>query len=260
MSAPRPLFNTMKLRLWLRRLSVSAPQMTVRRQLPWPLRLAIVCIVLGGVGAIAFGGYDFGRSLSGLAPVVTRNQFASLQEELVRLRSERDQYSTTVNSAESQLNIERSAQRQLAAQVKALEAENIKLKEDLTFFESLLPTDKNGSGVSIRSLKADMAGANQLRYRLLVMQGGKAERDFNGSAQLAVTVLQAGKSVIINFPDGANGDAAARSRFQLAFRHYQRLEGILTVPEGAVLQSVQARILEQGQVRAQQTTIVERNS
>ena len=49
--------------------------------------------------------------------------------------------------------IERAAHKQLAAQVKALEAENARLKEDLAFFDSLLPAGTGSEGISIRRLE-----------------------------------------------------------------------------------------------------------
>ncbi len=195
--------------------------------------------------------YGLGRSITGFNPSAIEEQLAVFQEQAEKLRGERDQLSTTVNAAESQLNIERSAQKQLVMQVKALESENIRLKEDLAFFESLLPADTGSQGVSIRRLKADIVAPNQLRYRLLIMQGGKGGHDFVGNLQLAVTVLQGGKSAMIVFPDGKASDA---DKFKLGFKHYQRVEGVLILPEGALMKAVQARILDRGQIRAQQSS------
>lgn len=239
----------MKLKLWLRRHSISAPKMTIKTDLPWPLRIAFIGIVLGLAAATAMWTYDMGRSFAkfGLAP--SKAQMEELQEKIDALTSERDDFSSKVNAAESQLNIERSVQRQFAAQVKILESENAKLKEDLAFFESLLPAD-TGSGISIRRLKAEIIAPNQLRYRLLVMQGAKGGRDFVGDLQLVVTVVEAGKSAMIVFPQGNAGET---NKLKLSFRHYQRLEGILILPDGVLVKTIQAQVLEKGQIRAQQS-------
>jgi hypothetical protein len=225
--------------------------MTIKTDLPWPLRIAFIGVVLGLGGAVAMWTYDLGRNITGFNPGAINQQLAVLKEQVDRLSSERDQFSTTVNAAESQLNIERSAQKQLAEQVKVLEAENTKLTEDLTFFESLLPA-ATGQGIAIRRLKADLVAPNQLQYRLLVMQGGRGngKRDFAGNLQFAVTVVQEGKSVMMIFPSGNSGDM---DKFKLGFKHYQRAEGVLTLPDGASVKTVQARILENGQIRAQQS-------
>lgn len=218
--------------------------------MPWPLRIIIIAIVLGLGGAIAMWVYDFGRGFTGLTADATKARLAEFQEQVAKLSAERDQFSTTVNAAESQLNIERSAQKQLATQVKTLESENTKLKEDLAFFESLLPADTGGQGVAIRRLKVDIVAPNQVRYRLLIMQGGKGDHDFVGNLQLAVTVVQGGKSAMMVFPEANSGEL---DKFKLGFKHYQRVEGVLTLPEGASMKMVQARVLEKGQIRAQQS-------
>src|SRR5690349_12303799 len=109
--------------------------MTIKTSLPWPLRVAFFGMALGLGGAVAMWAYDLGRSFTGFNPAATREQVASLQKQVEQLKAERDQFSGTVNATESQFNIERSAQKQLAKQVKVLETENIKLKEDLAFFE-----------------------------------------------------------------------------------------------------------------------------
>jgi len=218
--------------------------------MPWPIRIVFIAVVLGLGAAVSMWAYDLGRSITGFNPNATKEQLAHLKDRLERLAAERDRFSTTVNAAESQINIERSAKQQLVMQVKTLEAENIKLKEDLAFFESLLPADTGSQGVSIRRLKADLIAPNQLRYRLLIMQGGKGDREFTGVLQISVTVQQAGKNVMMVFPDGKAADA---DKFKLGFKHYQRLEGVLTLPDGVIVKTLQARVLDRGQIRAQQS-------
>jgi hypothetical protein len=224
--------------------------MAIRTQLPWPLRIVSFAVVIGLAGAIGMWVYDLGRGFTGFTADNTKLQILVLKDQIEKLSAERDQYSTTVNASESRLNIEKSVQTQLATQLKTLEVENAKLKEDLVFFESLLPATTGSQGISIRRLMAEAVNPNQLRYRLLVMQGGKGEHEFVGDLQLVVTVIQDGKSAMINFPDGKSGGA---EKFKLGFKYYQRVEGVLTLPQGVLIKAVQARILDKGQVRAQQS-------
>lgn len=249
MSHTTSSFNSMKFRLWRRRMSVSSPRMTIKSQLPWPMRL-LFAVVIGLAGAGAMWGYDMGLTFPAAHPENLRDQLSRYKDQVEKLNAQLDQYSATVNSAESQLNIERSAQKQLASQVRSLEAENSHLKEDLAFFESLLPNGTGALGVSIRRLKIDPVTPSQIHYRLLIMQGGKGDHEFVGNLQLIVTTLQGGKSAMMTFP---NGNPAEQDKYKLSFKHYQRIEGVLTLPEGAVAKLVQARVLEKGQIRAQQS-------
>ncbi|MES2932549.1 MAG: DUF6776 family protein [Pseudomonadota bacterium] len=222
--------------------------MTIKNHLPWPLRVLLIAVVLGLSGAIAMWTYDLGRSFTGFKPGATAEQLIAVQEQVREISAERDRFQTTVNAAESQLNIERSLQTQLNRQIKTLESENSKLKDDLSFFESLLPTNTGAEGLTIRRFKVEMTEPGQLRYRLLLMQGGKLTPDFTGNYQLILTLVQEGKSAMMTFPK-----SDATDKFKLSFKHYQRVEGVLALPEGATVKSVQIKVLERGAMRAQQS-------
>lgn len=249
MSLKKLFGPSLRLKLLLRRLSVASPKVSIKGQLPLPLRMLVMAVVLGLAGAIALGIYDLGRRLAGSRGVVSEEQLDNLRQKLAQVTAERDRFSGGVDAAESALQIERTAQEQLAAQVKTLIAENARLKEDLAFYDSLLP-NTTGQGLAIRRLKAEIIAPNQIRYRLLVMHGAGGNREFTGNLQLAVSVLREGKNAMIVFPDSKAPDL---DKYKLSFRHYQRLEGVLTLPDNVTMQSVQARILEKGQVRAQQS-------
>jgi len=231
-------------------MSISAPKMTIKRHLPWPLRAVFLAVVIGLGGAVAMWAYDLGRNFAGLNPTAMRDQVSSLSDQVKKLSAERERFSSSAMATESQLNIERSAQVQLGNQIKTLEAENAKLKEDLSFFQSLLPTNIGTQGITIQRLKAEIIEPNQVHYQLLAMQGEKGVREFVGNLQLSVTVLLDGKSVIVNFPEQNATDLA---RYKLSFKYYQRVEGVLTLPQGAIIKTIQARVLERGQMRAQQS-------
>ncbi|MBC8119182.1 MAG: hypothetical protein H7X75_06390 [Burkholderiaceae bacterium] len=197
-------------------------------------------------------------------------EVARAREEAKQAIAGRERSTALAVQLENQLQIDRATQQQVQAQLKALENENARLKEDLSFFESLLPTPANSKGVVIRSfrlqalndgpetgrepVRTTSGGPNQepqaLRYRLLVQQSGRPERDFVGLVSLTVSLQQGGRPWILQLPDATIPDAGPAP---LSFRHYQRVEGVFELPEGAVVRSVQVKIQANGEVRAQQT-------
>ena len=56
----------MRWKLLRRRLSVSAPRMTVRSHLPWPIRWAVAALALGFSAALALWAFEFGKGIAGL--------------------------------------------------------------------------------------------------------------------------------------------------------------------------------------------------
>jgi hypothetical protein len=232
----------MRWKLLRRRLSVSAPRMTVRRQLPWPLRWAIAALVLGFSAALALWAFEFGKDIAGLDRDA-KAELARLRDEVGQLRSDSDKARSVADTSGSLLKAERTTLERLAQQVRQLENENLSLKADLGFFERLLPT--NGSdGLTIRGLQADLKSPGQLRYQLLVMQGGKIAAEFAGHYDLT----------LIGTVDGHPWNLPAAGGAQtLRVRQYARVEGLVVLPLNAVVKTVQVRITDaSGAVRATQ--------
>ncbi|MDE2402116.1 MAG: hypothetical protein KGL90_10665 [Burkholderiales bacterium] len=227
----------MRWRLIRRRLSISATRMSVRSHLPWPLRWALAALVLGFSGALALWAFEFGRDIAGLnhgAPLATE-QLAQARQQLQDLRQERDRAQAQANSADSLIKAERVTQTRLAEQVKALEAENLALKDDLGFFERLLPAS-NSEGISVRGLQADLPAQGQLRFQVLVMQhGGRIQPEFKGRYELLLSGSYDGK------PWALPGPLISQP---LQFKQYRRVDGTAQYPINATVKQIQVRVLD----------------
>lgn len=224
-------------------------KMTIHHARPWYVNVVMVVLVLGLGGGLAAWTYDQGRSFA-LGLRFDPKKLEQMQAQIQQLTAERDQLQIAANTNESQQNIEKSVQKQLTEQVKALTAENLKLKDDLAFFETIVPASKVSEGIAVQGMKAELVAPNQLHYRVLVMQGGKSNNDFVGELQMTLTLVQTGKPVMMQFPDPKLGEVA---KLKLSFKHYQRLEGVITIPDGATVKAMQAKVLERGLQRAQQS-------
>ena len=132
----------MRFRLLRRRLTISAPRMSVRSAMPWPVRWAVAAIVLGFCAAIALWAFEFGRDIAGLENgsqgelLQLRAQAIALKAEVEAAREQRDQAQSIANTAGTLVAAEKASSEQVALQVKQLEAENRKLKDDLGFLRN----------------------------------------------------------------------------------------------------------------------------
>jgi hypothetical protein len=233
----------MRWKLLRRRLSVSAPRMIVRSHFPWPVRMALAALVLGFSAALALWAFELGKSIAGLDRDA-KEELAQLRVEVAELRGEREKATSTANTAESLLKTEKVAQEKLAEQIKLVEAENLALKNDLGFFQRLLPTS-GSEGLSIRSLQAETPLPGQLRFQLLVMQqGGKNVPEFQGRYEVTLAGLIDGRPWSMVQPGGAK---------PLQLKQYLRVEGIIDHPPQAVVKAVSVRVIDMnGAVRATQ--------
>ena len=218
--------------------------MIVRSHLPWPLRWAVAALMLGFSAALALWAFEVGKDISGLARGHDPQELARLREEVDLFRNERDKAQALGDAADSLLKSERVALERLAVQIKALEAENLALKDDLGFFEHLLPAGSDES-LTVRGLQADMPAPGQMRFQLIVMQGGRRSPEFKGRYELTLSGSIEGRPWTQATPGGARN---------LAFKHYRRVEGVIDVPPQAVIKAVQVRVTDaSGAVRAQQS-------
>ncbi len=225
--------------------------MTVKTHVAWYWRMLGVVVVLSCSLVLATWMYDAGRRFAGFDRSEVEQEMSQLRESVKKLTEESNALRAGVNASESKLQIERAAQMQLVKQVKALEDENGRLKEDLAFFENLMPGERKDNALSINRFRVEPdALPGEFRYRLLLLQGSTRAQPFQGSLQFLLTLQQDGKNAIITLPE----EGAAQT-YRINFRYFQRVEGTFRVAPGARVKTVQIRIFESGsaQVRASQS-------
>lgn len=245
----------MILRRLRNRFGPAAPKVAIRAELPIYWRAAAVIVLAACSFALAGWIYDAGRRFAGFHQEESSKELGELRARVIHLEAEISELSKIANSSDSRLQIESTTQERLAKQLKTLEDENAQLKADLAMFENLAGGETGGSPLAISRLQVvadDISG--QYRYRLLVAQKGeKRDREFKGSLQLAVIVQRGGETVIINHPTNDGSDVA---RFVVAFRYFRRLEGKFNISPNDKLVRVDARLIENGVVRATQSLII----
>jgi hypothetical protein len=216
--------------------------MAVRSAMPWPLRWAGAAIVLGFCAAIALWAFEFGKDIAGLDSGA-KEELLRLRADMAKLREERDKAQSVFNTSASLITAEKAAQERMIAQIKTLEAENRALRDDLGFFEKLIPTH-GAEGVAIRGLQAEVLGGSQLKWQVLVIQPVKNAPEFRGKLEMSIVGTLNGKPWMMELPGGAQA---------LQFRQYRRIEGMVDLPPQAVVKNVSAKVVEGTATRAVQS-------
>ena len=155
------------------RFGITAPRVSVRSQVPWYARWLGIALLAGLATAVALWVFDAGLQFAGYDRREANQERAELKRELDAARAELERLRAIANAADSKLSIERTAQQKLAQQVRALEADNAKLREEVAIFESMLSGDaRTGSALSIQRFKVESLPGGEYRYRLLVLTSG----------------------------------------------------------------------------------------
>lgn len=239
----------MRLRLLLRRLTVSAPRMSVRSALPWPLRWVGVAVVLGFCGAIGLWAFEFGKEIAGIDDgrighlELLEKDVADLRRQLDSMKEERDKALALANTSTTLMTAEKATQEQLSALNRQLEADNQRLRDDLGFFEKLIPT-VGTEALAIRGLQAEVQDGRQVKWQVLVIQPLKNAPEFNGQLELSFTGLQAGRPWVASLPEGPQ---------TIKLRQYARAEGVFELPPQTLLKGVSVKVMDGNVTRAVQS-------
>ena len=240
------------------RFGIAAPRVAVHTHIPWYWRWVGIAMLLGISAASGTWIYDAGRRFAGFDRTEADRALERAQAERDAARAELERVRAVANAADSRVSIERTAQQKLAQQIRVLEQDNARVREELATLESMLSSDaRNANVLSIYRFKveADLL-PGEYRYHLLLLAPNapnlRRDREFNGRLQLVVSLTEGGRNAMMSFPEEGDPGAGA---FRLAFKYFRRVEGSFRVSPKAHVDSVQVRVYESGseQPRATQT-------
>ncbi len=238
------------------RFGIAAPRLEIQTRIPWYWRWIGLAVLLGVAAAAAGWIYDAGRRFAGFDHNEVQEELRVARAQLASANTELDRLRAVANAADSRLAIERTAQQKLAQQIRVLEQDNVRAREELATFESMLTSEaRNVSALSIYRFKVEPdVLPGEYRYRLLILTpSARRDRDFNGRLELVVNLTEGGQNAMMSFPEQADAGAAA---FKLNFRYFRRVEGTFRVSPKAKVESVQARIYETGSSEPRATNSV----
>ena len=225
----------------------------------------LACVLCAGLGYVA-GLYQVGSGLS----ASQKQALSSLTTAQDALRQAEMQVNAERDRREGERLVEFATRQNLEKRIKGQDADMARMREQLAFYEQLLPPGPPGA-LTIRGFELEaMPGA--LRYRVLLMRGGRtAGKKFEGSLQFVAEGEQNGEPVSVTLepmtlseslegPDNTSSvavtsqnEAEAAKTLLVDFDQYQRSQGVLGLPENFAPTSVTVNVLEGSTVRASRT-------
>lgn len=243
-SMPTPAV-ALKLKQFRRRFGITAPRLVVRSHVPWQwyvLPLVLAFLLLWVAASLIFQ-----RSEAG----VVGRELEEMRERLQVQQSELDFLRSTAGTGLNAVSMERAAQQRLLLKVQALERENASLREDLLLYERLVSAPGEDGGPAIDKLTVQQEVPSRFRYRLaLTFLPTRQTPEFRGRLQLLVAYQHAGREASLLLPPSNS----VQSDYQLEIKRLVRREGVFELPAGAVLKSLEARVLQGDAVRARLST------
>ncbi|HVW64400.1 MAG TPA: DUF6776 family protein [Nitrosospira sp.] len=238
-----------------RKTGIFAPRVAIRPETSWRSRWLIIGILAVLALVLSWGMYDAGRKFSGFNRQETdesSDELARLSQANTRLQQNNEELRMKVAGLERQLQMDLVTHENVIQQVKTLEKENTRLTEDLAFFQNLGNVGGKEHRVSIGRLKLERGQLpGEYRYSVLLVQGGRPIKDFQGSLEFEVSFRQNGEKKMISLA-GENPS----QKFDVKFKFYQRIDRSFRLPADAVLESMQVKVFENGLAQARLTQTV----
>lgn len=197
-------------------------------------------------GGVVWWAYDAGLALAGFHRGQAERELTKLREQVAALKDENTKLVSQSVLYERQAQIEHAANLETAKQLKGLNEENLRMHEDLAFFQNLSLSGMRGKELSIQRFNIEHDTLpGEYRYRLLlVLSGQQRAKEFQGNLQLLVNAQQNGKKMVVMFPQ--EGMATEDAAYRLNFKYYQRIEHSFQLPPDMSVESVQVRVFENG--------------
>ncbi len=124
----------------------------------------------------------------------------------------------------------RAGLQQAGEEIEQLQDRNNQLEKELSFYRSIMAPELDKKGLTIDSLEVrpDAADRHRYHFRLVLTQAKKQDWYLKGSFRLTLHGEQNGSPVQLTTSQIL--DKSTRPTF--SFRYFQRIEGIMTLPEG----------------------------
>ncbi len=234
------------IRRFRRKFSISAPRLAVRPHMPWYVRGAIVVPILVVVGMLVTWAYDSGLELAGFHRGKAEQELSELHDRVQYLEEENTRLTNQIEAYGRKDQIEQASEIEVRKQVKNLNEENTRLKEDLLFFENLPLTGTREAELSAHRMKIEPDSLpGEYHFSMLLVQSvQKRGREFRGNMQLVVNGEQDGDKVVLQFPQ-TDSEQETRS-YQLSFKYYQRIDKVIQLPPEMQLENVEVRVFKMG--------------
>lgn len=216
-------------------------RLVVHRRRPYLAVLLVLLLAAGGAGA---GWWAVERERAQTSETVAGALAArdAIARRNSALESERRALVRRVAILERARQVEAQAYAHVDRQLAALQDQILSLKEEIAFYRGIVSEDAGSDNVRIQRFVVEREGTGQdYRFRLVLTRGMRSDKVVTGAVSVAVDGDRDGERVQLSleqltpFPVGP---------LEYSFKHFQRLEGRMRLPERFVPRRVVVQLDE----------------
>lgn len=140
--------------------------------------------------------------------------------------------------------VDRKANTDVRAKVVELETQLADLKQDNTFYRSLMRPAAGDKGIVVDPPAVMQKNASgEYKYNVVIKQIVAKHQKVSGYLTLVLVGKQAGEPANLTLKDISSD--VSKERIRLNFKYFQRIEGDMTLPEGFVPEKIEMKVVIQ---------------
>ena len=234
--------------MFKRKSNLSAPRLQVVRSEPWRKPVVISMLAIIGVCCILLG-FALGQN----QVLVNRVSNALLSKDLDETQSQLAQMQGELIDARLNAQVAGDAADALRQDLAAMQADNQKLAEEVTFYKSLMDPGSLTQGLQITELElARGSSAAEFDFQLLLTQVAQRRSFIAGDVRIDIVGTQENETseVVLSLTEIAD---IPKYPLKFRFRYFQDLTGSLTLPDRFVPQRILITAQQQGKQAQQES-------
>lgn len=214
----------------------SAPRIVQPGGLPQAWWLLVVLVLL--FSTLAWQAFEFGRRSAGYDVRATREQVRELEQRVASIAERRDQLREEAARFERSAQVDRIAVESVQLELKDLQQERSRLRQEVEFLKSLVSGDVTILQLDEVRLHA-LEGDNLFRFHFTVSKRAEDNQKARGRVVLSVSGELDGEETTLEQSEiGVDS-----SQMVLGFMHFQNIDGQMTLP--ADFQPIELHLLVQ---------------
>lgn len=195
----------------------------VKKRLLWALFL----VALVGAG---WGLYRLGFSMSGYAQSEAYRERHRLLEQIAFLEGENERLTQRAATLERGQAIAGEANDEVKDSLNKMEAELLELKEELSFYRSIVSPSSMEPGLHVQSFQLEHGESErQYLYKLVLTLVRGNDRVARGEVQIKVEGLDNGLPKTLSLAELVSQGSG---QLKFSFKYFQSVEGMMVLPEG----------------------------
>lgn len=211
---------------------------SIQRPQLWLFSLAGVLLVLGVLIWMAF---VYGQLTAGHDRVIASQQASKLEDQVDDLLSQNEVLQRQAAKLSRDIGIDRDAGGQVEKELTKSQSQILDMKEELTFYRSIVQTNKTARAVNIKKLVLNPGGVGVFKYKLVLVQDGHNDSLVRGTVEFFLEGSRGGERVeMIEWPVVSVTKIDKQQKF--VFKYFQNFEGAIKVPEHFVPSAIHVKV------------------